>query len=89
MLFSNILSRVLQVPLLSRHGTDIPKHDNINVPIDSTGLASPLNTEFDLLVKSSLEFYKIPGLAVAVLQGNQTFARVWMIYHCELRKKLM
>ena len=78
MLFSTILSRALQVPLLFQHDrstSGVPKQGDIIVD-DSVKSTSPLTTEFDDIVKANLDFYKIPGLAVAIVQGNQTFAKV-------------
>ena len=80
MLFINGLSRALQVPLLFRQGIanpSIQEHSHVVASGNSINLKSPLTAEFATLVESTLEHYKVPGLAVAVLQDKQTFVEVW------------
>ncbi|MCJ1430888.1 hypothetical protein MMC27_000238, partial [Xylographa pallens] len=36
---------------------------------------SPFDSEFEALVNKTLHHYKVPGVAIAVLNGNSTFAR--------------
>ena len=37
---------------------------------------SPLDAKFEAFVKRTLYDYKVPGVAIAVINGNSTFARV-------------
>jgi CubicO group peptidase (beta-lactamase class C family) len=44
----------------------------------STSLSSPLDDKFEKLVNWTLEHFQTPGLAVAVIRGNDTFLKVSM-----------
>ena len=37
---------------------------------------SPFSPALDLLVRQSLQHYHVPGLAISVVNGNETFSRV-------------
>ena len=37
---------------------------------------SPLTLDFDKEVTEALEFWQVPGFAIAVLDGKDTFAKV-------------
>lgn len=43
----------------------------------------PLNEKFDELVKETLELWHVPGVSVAVVYGEDTYARVgfYRIYY--------
>jgi hypothetical protein len=45
----------------------------IKVPIKHE---SPLDEEFDKLVKETLERWKVPGFSVAVVDGDETYTKV-------------
>ena len=44
---------------------------------------SPLNAEFDELVNELLQFFKVPGLSIAVLSDGETFTKV-QLFLCHL-----
>ena len=38
--------------------------------------STPFNSKFDALVENTLKHFHIPGLSIAVIDGNETFAKV-------------
>ena len=38
--------------------------------------STPFNTKFDAFVEDTLNHFHVPGLSIAVVDGNQTFAKV-------------
>lgn len=44
------------------------------LPLDKP--KSPLTDEFDALVYSNLDYWHVPGISVAVVDGNETFSKV-------------
>jgi hypothetical protein len=51
------------------------------------GLKEPFDKSFDELAKKSMNDFKVPGLSIAVIQGETTFSKVRDIHH--LRKKYL
>jgi hypothetical protein len=45
-------------------------------PILDSESSSPLNAKFDSLVKETLADWHIPGVAIAVIDGNKTYSKV-------------
>jgi hypothetical protein len=45
-------------------------------PIVDNISSSPLNAKFDALVNSTLSDWHVPGLAVAVIDGHNTYSKV-------------
>lgn len=43
----------------------------------STGDTSPFNPNFDTLVAETLAHWHTPGIAIAVIDGDQTFSKVY------------
>jgi len=48
--------------------------------------SSPLNEEFEKLVKENLEKWHIPGLAIGVVDGDETFTEVCSLFYCVRRR---
>lgn len=46
------------------------------IPNATTGVNGPLTAQFDELVKRTLEEWKVPGLSIAIVEGDQTWAKV-------------
>lgn len=38
--------------------------------------SNPLSPQFDTLVQQTLDHFHVPGLSIAVVDGNDTFAKV-------------
>lgn len=49
---------------------------------------NPLTDEFDELVQEIMEEWKIPGLSIAVVDGNETYAKVSRMMEDKQRIKL-
>lgn len=47
---------------------------SLNMPV--AGQESPFDAEFDQLVHTILEEWKIPGLSIAVVHGSHTHSKV-------------
>ncbi len=45
------------------------------VPVDGQN-ASPFTKDFDALVKELLEEWHVPGIAIAVVDGDETWSKV-------------
>ena len=46
---------------------------NVTVPIDEDG---PLDQKFEKIVKDTLELWHVPGVSVAVVDGEHTWSKV-------------
>lgn len=44
--------------------------------INHSSQPSPLNDDFEKVVNSTLDHFRTPGLAIAVVRGNETFVKV-------------
>ena len=42
--------------------------------------SGPLDRKFDQLVKETLELWHVPGVSVAVVEGENTWAKVTLLY---------
>ena len=42
--------------------------------------SAPFDFEFDTLVQDTLKHLHVPGLSIAVINGNQTYAKVFLVY---------
>ena len=39
--------------------------------------SSPFHKEFEKLVKENLDFWHVPGISIAVVDGEESWAEVW------------
>lgn len=67
MLFRAIISQLLHVCLVLCTAQS---------PFNDRASSNPLDEEFDALVNSTLTKWRVPGIAVAVVDGERTFAKV-------------
>ena len=58
------------------------KPDSAQAPIGetSTSARNPLTEKFDARVEDVLKHFQVPGLSIAVVLGNETFAKVACVY---------
>jgi len=47
------------------------------IPIGADG---PLNERFENLAKATLELWHVPGIAIAVVDGDKTWAKVFFLH---------
>ena len=43
--------------------------------------SSPFTPAFNALVKDTLDYWHIPGLSIAIIDGNDTFTKVTLHFH--------
>ena len=72
----------LQIPALGSQSSQSTSLTGSNEYVKRFGNGrelSPFDAEFEALVNRTLHHYKVPGVAIAVINGNSTFARVRML----------
>ena len=48
------------------------------------GLASPISPSFDDFVLDNLDYWHVPGLSIAVVDGDEIFSKVcYALYFCQ------
>jgi hypothetical protein len=50
--------------------------ENPPTPDDDAGRKTPLTEEFGIFVKETLEKWKVPGMSLAVIDGEDVYAEV-------------
>lgn len=49
---------------------------------NNDGNKSPFDDSFEKLVNKTMEFWKVPGLSIAVIDGDDSWAKVSRLFHC-------
>ena len=50
--------------------------ETLQIPLSTPG-TSPFTTDFDKLVAETLAHWNTPGVSIAVVDGDQTFSKVY------------
>jgi hypothetical protein len=75
MLLGSSLAQLLQIPFLSKSAHDATCGHTLS-GFSRTSTYSPLNQDFESLINQTMLRYHVPGLAVAILSGDETFSQV-------------
>ncbi len=57
----------------------IPLSRTLQTPLKQNG-ASPLNEDFNDLVQRTMDYWHVPGLSIAVVDGNDIYSQVLNLY---------
>ena len=77
MRFAPAFIRLLQVPLNAENAFDAASHGKCCISsFGGSKDSTPGSPDFNGLIYELLEHYHVPGIAVAILDGNKTFAEV-------------
>jgi hypothetical protein len=75
MKLGSVVTRLSQIPLVPA-SVSAPSQKQAASPISGALSSSPFSPAFEELINQSLHHYHVPGLAIAIVDGDDTFSRV-------------